>query len=102
MDERRIYVDNAASARVDPGEAIRLLLMLDERGIEVSSGSACSSNDAENKPSHVLTALKRNQIEARGALRISLGRFTTEDDALFLVESLINAVRDLKPIISLS
>ena len=82
------------------GEAMRLLLMLDELGIEVSSGSACSSNDSENKPSHVLTALGRNAIEARGALRITLGRFTSEDDVEFLIQSLLAAIRNLKPIIS--
>jgi cysteine desulfurase len=82
------------------GEAIKLLLMLDELGIEVSSGSACSANDSESKPSHVLVALGRNQVEARGALRITLGRFTTEDHVEYLIRSLFNAIQDLKPIIS--
>jgi len=82
------------------GEAIKLLLMLDELGIEVSSGSACSSNDSENKPSRVLAALGRNPVEARGALRITLGRFTSKDDVEFLIQSLLAAIRDLKPIIS--
>ena len=82
------------------GEAIKLLLMLDELGIEVSSGSACSANDSENKPSHVLAALGRNPVEARGALRITLGRFTTGDDVEYLIRSLFTAMQDLKPIIS--
>ena len=62
------------------GQAIRLLLELDELGIAVSSGSACSSNQAENQPSHVLRAIGRNPVEARGALRVSLGRDNTEPE----------------------
>jgi cysteine desulfurase len=72
------------------GEAMRLLLLLDEMGIEVSTGSACSSNASENKPSHVLAAIGLNPIQARGALRISLGRFNIESD----IDSFINAMSE--------
>jgi cysteine desulfurase len=82
------------------GEAITILLKLDERGIEVSSGSACSSNDAENKPSHVLAAMGLNPVQARGALRLTLGRFTTERDVDILLYALADTVRELKSITS--
>jgi cysteine desulfurase len=66
------------------GETIRLLLLLDELGIAVSAGSACSSNHGSNA-SHVLQAIGLNPFEARGGIRISFGRFNTEgelDDCL--------------------
>jgi cysteine desulfurase len=62
------------------GETIRLLLLLDEMGIAVSAGSACSSNHGFESASHVLKAIGRNDFEARGAVRISLGRFNTDQD----------------------
>ena len=58
------------------GEA--LLMQLDKAGIAVSSGSACSSGKAE--PSHVLTAMGVDPGLARGAVRISLGRETSDSD----------------------
>jgi cysteine desulfurase len=62
------------------GETIRLLLTLDEMEIPVSAGSACSSNDKTHNASHVLQAIGLNPFEARGAIRVSLGRFTTEKE----------------------
>jgi cysteine desulfurase len=61
------------------GEAIRLLLELDERGIAVSSGSACSAHH-RGEPSHVLLAMGANPVAARGSVRVTLGRFTTDED----------------------
>ncbi len=58
------------------GEA--LLMQLDRAGIAVSSGSACSSG--KNEPSHVLLAMGVESAVARGAIRISLGRDTTQQD----------------------
>ena len=58
------------------GEAIKLLLRLDEEGFAVSTGSACSGNHA-GQPSHVLQALGFDPVKARGSLRITLGRFNT-------------------------
>jgi cysteine desulfurase len=82
------------------GDAIRLLLELDAAGIAVSTGSACSSNESENKASHVLRAIGRNPIEARGALRISLGRDNTEDEIEYCLDALGKAVRNLRSISS--
>ena len=55
-----------------------LLMQLDKAGIAVSSGSACSSGKTE--PSHVLMAMGVEAGLARGAIRISLGRETTDAD----------------------
>lgn len=80
------------------GEAIKLLLELDQAGVAVSSGSACSSNEAENKPSHVLQAIGRNPIEARGALRIGLGRFTTAEDVDTFLDVFFDKFKELRSI----
>ncbi|HEY6839523.1 MAG TPA: aminotransferase class V-fold PLP-dependent enzyme, partial [Geobacteraceae bacterium] len=61
------------------GDAIRLLLALDEAGVAVSTGSACSANH-RSEPSYVLTAMGYDPIRARGSLRITLGRFTTDEE----------------------
>ena len=55
-----------------------LVLALDQRGVAVSSGSACRAGNPE--PSHVLLALGLSEEEAHCALRFSLGRGTTEED----------------------
>ncbi len=69
------------------GEAIKLLMELDQSGFAVSSGSACSSHHA-GQPSHVLEALGFDAYKARGSLRITLGRFNTREEADRLLESL--------------
>jgi cysteine desulfurase len=61
------------------GLGIKLLLDLDQHGIAVSSGSACSSHHGD-EPSHVLTAMGMDPIAARSSLRITLGRFNTADE----------------------
>jgi len=61
------------------GLGIKLLLDLDQHGIAVSSGSACSSHHGD-EPSHVLTAMGMDPIAARSSLRITLGRFNTDDE----------------------
>jgi cysteine desulfurase len=78
------------------GEAIKLLLKLDETGIAISSGSACSANHA-GQPSHVLQAIGFNPIQARGSLRITLGRFNTMDEARRFVQVLPQVVSSLRP-----
>ncbi len=56
---------------------MKMLLALDEQGFAVSTGSACSSHKA-SEPSSVLSAMGFDPFRARGALRITLGRFNTE------------------------
>ena len=79
------------------GEAIKLLLELDNQGIAISSGSACSAIHA-GQPSHVLAALGFDPLKARGSLRISLGRFNTMDEANRFLEMLPQVVALLRPI----
>ena len=62
-----------------PGcEGDALLLLLDAKGIACSTGSACTAGVAE--PSHVLLAMGADEGRARGSLRFSLGRTTTQAD----------------------
>lgn len=82
------------------GETIRLLLLLDENGIAVSAGSACSNNDTTKSASHVLQAIGKNQFEARGAIRVSLGRFNSSSHIDYFLEIITNEINKLKPIFS--
>ncbi|CAG0935593.1 cysteine desulfurase [Thermoflexales bacterium] len=81
------------------GEAIKLLLALDEAGIAISTGSACSAHQG-SEPSYILRAMGFDLIRARGSLRITLGRFNTaaEVDRFLIVLPQIAA--DLRPITS--
>lgn len=81
------------------GEAITLLLRLDDRGIAVATGSACSSHQGD-QPSHVLLAIGRDPIQARGALRVTLGRFTTAEEVDYFLEELRSALGRLRSITS--
>jgi len=81
------------------GETIRLLLLLDELGIAVSAGSACSSNHNSNA-SHVLQAIGLNPFEARGGIRVSFGRFTSENDIDYCMSALKQSVSELNMIFS--
>jgi len=74
------------------GEAI--VLSLDMEGIEASSGSACSSKS--ELPSHVLLAIGLKPEEARGSLRISLGKYNTPEDIDYILEVLPKAVHRLR------
>ena len=82
------------------GEAVRLLFQLDEQGIAVSTGSACSSHHA-GEPSHILTAMGFDPIQARGALRITLGRFNTIDEVDTFLDVFPRIVGGLKSVSSL-
>jgi cysteine desulfurase len=70
-----------------PGcEGDSLLMLLDARGIECSTGSACSAGVAQ--PSHVLLAMGADEPRARGALRLSLGHTSTSSDVRTVVEAI--------------
>jgi cysteine desulfurase len=74
-----------------PGcEGDSLLLLLDARGVEVSTGSACSAGVA--RPSHVLLALGASEAEARSSLRFSLGHTSTAADVDALLDVLPGVV----------
>jgi cysteine desulfurase len=69
-------------------------LMMSLKDIAVSSGSACTSASLE--PSYVLRALGRKDELAHSSLRLSLGRFTTEEEVDYAVEQIRTAVRKLR------
>jgi len=85
--------------RGQEGEAIKLLLALDQAGVAVSSGSACSAHHA-GEPSYILTAMGFDPIRARGSLRVTLGRFSTEFEVDQFLEILARAVASLRPVAS--
>ena len=84
---------NVSFAYVD-GEA----LMMSMKHLAVSSGSACTSADPE--PSHVLRALGLNDDLTRASLRFGLGRFNTEAEVDYAIESVADAVRRLRKLSS--
>lgn len=71
-------------------EAETLLLLLDQRGIACSAGSACQSGAVD--PSHVLKAMGVRRDRAIGSLRFSLGRASADEDVDALLDALPEAV----------
>ncbi len=71
-------------------EGDSLLMLLDAKGIECSTGSACTAGVAQ--PSHVLTAMGTDPANARGSLRMSLGHTSTDADIDAVLEVLPAAV----------
>ncbi|MEI6456546.1 MAG: cysteine desulfurase family protein [bacterium] len=95
--EQRIFNNvNFCIDRLE-GEGIRLQLLLNEKGMFVSTGSACSSNDQGN-PSHVLRAIGLNAFQSRGAIRVSLGRETSTEEVNRFTEALAELIGHLRPI----
>ena len=80
-------------------EGESLLLLLDEKGISASSGSACTSGSLD--PSHVLLAIGRIHDVAHGSLRLSLGRENTPEDVEYIipaVKDVVNYLRGFSPV----
>ncbi|MCG7848219.1 MAG: cysteine desulfurase NifS [ANME-2 cluster archaeon] len=75
-------------------EGESLLMMLNMKGVAVSTGSACSSKSLE--PSHVLAALGIPPEQIHGSLRITLGRENTMDEVDYVVENLVEIVTKLR------
>jgi len=74
-----------------PGcEGDSLLMLLDARGIECSTGSACTSGVA--RPSHVLLAMGAGERSARGSLRFSLGHTSTAGDVAAVADAIAPVV----------
>jgi cysteine desulfurase len=90
---------NNVHFRFDFIEGESMLLSFKERGIAVSTGSACSSQTLE--PSHTLMSLGLLHEEAHGSLEITMGRFTTESDIDAFLEALpgiVKRLRDISPL----
>ncbi len=89
---RRLPGVSNISFRFIEGEG--LLINLDMQGVAVSTGSACSSGSLE--PSPVIRALGRDDELARGSIRFSLGKDTTEEEIDYVLEVLPRAVENLR------
>ena len=75
-------------------EAEGLLLLLDNKGICASSGSACTSGFLD--PSHVLLAIGRDKETARGSLRLTLDYENTPEEVETIIEAVTDTVRILR------
>ena len=90
---------NNANIRFSYIEGESLILGLDMHGIQVSSGSACTSKTLE--PSHVLLAISLAHEEAHGSLVFTLGKQNSEEDVDYVLEILpdvVNRLRVLSPL----
>lgn len=90
-------ISGCVNLRFDGVEGESLLLSL--QGIAISTGSAC--NSASQDPSHVLNAMGLCRQDAYNSLRISFGRFTTEDEINFAVAHIseqVNKLRSMSPL----
>ncbi len=90
---------NIASLLIKGVEGEAMLLQLDAKGVSVSTGSACSSGSLE--PSHVLLSIGCPAEVAHGSLRLSLGRYTREEDIDYFLEvfpPIVERLRSMSPI----
>ena len=80
-------------------EGESLLLLLDDKGICASSGSACTSGSLD--PSHVLLAIGRPHEVAHGSLRLSLGEDITDDEIRYIIDAVkevVDYLRNMSPV----
>ncbi len=90
---------NTANLSFDCIEGEAMVIALDLKGLAVSTGAACSSGAIE--PSHVLTAMGLSPDRARGSIRFSLGKQTTDEEvdfALQLVPEVVSRLREISPV----
>ncbi len=95
--ENRLCNTTNLSFKYVEGEGI--LLSLDMVGIAASSGSACTSGSLD--PSHVLLAMGLDHETAHGSVRISLGRFNTEEEIDYFIREIppiIERLRNMSPL----
>ena len=90
--EKRIT--NNAHFRFKGVEGKDLVIVLDQKGVAVSTGSACSEKTQE--ASHVLLALGLNQKDALGALRVTVGKQTTLEEIEKAIQYIASAVDQLR------
>jgi len=71
-----------------------LLMYLNDKGIAVSTGSACSSQSLE--PSHVLTAIGLKHEDAHGSIRFTLSKYNTKKEVDYTIRGLKKIVSNLR------
>jgi len=89
---KRLPKNVSVTVKYVEGEA--MLLNLDMQGIAVSTGSACAAGSL--KPSHVIKALGKSDVDLHGAMRFTLGRLNTEEDIDYVLEIFPQIVRTLR------
>lgn len=92
-------VANTASLSFRGVDGESVVLQLDLEGLSVSTGSACTTGEPE--PSHVLLAMGVDPLLAKGAIRFSLGKRTTESEIDVAVARVVDAVERLRAVSSL-
>ncbi len=99
-DMEEVYINGSLEHRVPGNLNISFnfvegeSLMMSMKNLAVSSGSACTSASLE--PSYVLRALGRNDELAHSSLRLSMGRFTTEEEVDLAIKQIRQAVEKLR------
>ncbi len=96
--DRKHRLPNTTNISFEYVEGEAILLMLSEKGIAASSGSACTSGSLE--PSHVLRAMGIPFTFVHGSLRLSLSRYNTDEDIDYIIEHLppiIKRLREISP-----
>ena len=93
---REHRVPTCAHVSFEECEGAGLLILLDEAGVQVSTGSACMTG--KQQPSHVQKAMGISDEQAKSSLRISFSSFTTREDTDEAVERIKMAVKKLRQV----
>ena len=97
--DRELRLPNNVNFCFEGIEGESLLLLLDDKGIAASSGSACTSGSLD--PSHVLLAIGRPHEVAHGSLRLTLDQENTMEDVEEIIKAtteVVNYLRDMSPV----
>jgi cysteine desulfurase len=91
---KTLRLPNTLNIRFAGLEAEAVLLKLDQHGVCVSSGSACTTGSVE--PSHVLTAMGLSPEQAKGAVRLSLSHYNTSEEVDRVLDLLPRVIAELR------
>ncbi|MCD8200972.1 MAG: cysteine desulfurase [Clostridia bacterium] len=92
--DRKGRLPSNANIRFDGVSGEQILMLLDARGVAVSTGSACAAGAVE--PSHVLMAMGLSETEAKSSVRFSFGRENTREDVEKVLSYLTEIVSSLR------
>jgi cysteine desulfurase len=93
---RKHRLPNTSNLAIEGIDSEGMLMLLDQKGICCSAGSACTAGSLE--PSHVLRAMGYSNERARGSLRFSFSRFNSEveiDQALYIIPRAVEKLRSM-------
>ncbi|MDD5433127.1 MAG: cysteine desulfurase family protein [Candidatus Pacebacteria bacterium] len=93
---RESRLPNNVNISFDGVEGESILMALNEKGVAVSTGSACASGSLE--PSYVLLALGCSVVKAHGSIRFTLGKYNTEKDINYVLKILPGIIERLRKI----